>query len=388
MDARRRQAAGFFAQYLLLLLAALVWAQFAPVRDRIGANLAVFYWLIGGAFAYLGVRAYLVLTRPLPPAWGRLWLLVDLLIISAAVRLSGGINSEAALAYIWPIVTASTQRLPRRTAVVAGACGLLYVVATWHTRMDPRYPISLAFRLVVLALLGALATYYALTERAKVEEVASLREQVALAGYRARLAREMHDGIQHYLATISVRLELARRLMATDPPAAARVAVDQRFAVRQAAAELRYLVRALRSPEVDRQGLVSAIQHHLALFSDATDISVPLEVQGDIRPLPPEIAQAALRIVQEALLNAEKHARPTEVRVAMSFDGSRFRCVVRDNGLGFDLSAAPAEPSVTGGFGLASMSQRAQSVGGAIEVSSAPGAGTTVAFSAPIPQET
>ncbi|MFB3879792.1 MAG: sensor histidine kinase [Armatimonadota bacterium] len=384
MDATRTQAAAFFIQYLLLLLAALVWAQFAPVRDRIGGNITAFYWLIGAALAYLGVRSYLVLARRISNAWSDLWLSIDLLIISAAVRLTGGINSEAALAYFWPITIAATQRLPRRVAAVTAACGLLYVIATWHTRTDPKYPPSLIFRLVLLALLGVLAYYYALTERAKVEEMARLREQLALADYRSRLSREMHDGIQHYLADIAVRLELARQLMATDPREAARIALDQRFAVRQAAGELRYLVRLLRSPDVETQGFTTALQRHLALFSESTGISVPVEVEGEIRPLPPEVAHAAFRIVQEALMNAEKHARPSEVRVTMSFDASRFRCAVRDDGVGFEPSATPSEPSLTGGFGLASMRQRAQSVGGVVEMSSAPGRGTLIAFTAPL----
>jgi signal transduction histidine kinase len=383
MNAARTRSAAFFIQYLLLLVASLVWVQFGTVRSRVN-DIGQFYALIAGSLCYLGVRSYLVLRRRVSTKWSSLWVSLDLAIISCAVYLTGGINSEAALVYFWPMVTSSIQRFPRRTVAVSIATGLLYVLATWSTRQDPKYAAALSFRLIVLALVAFLATYYALAEQALVDEVVKLREAAALADYRGRLSREMHDGIQHYLANIAVRLELARKLADTDPAEAARVAVDQRFAIRQAAAELRYLVRLLRSPALEREGFVDAVRHHLSLFTEGSSMSVPLEVHGDVRPLPPDLAQAAFRVMQEALMNAEKHAHATEVRVTLSFDADRFGCVIKDDGVGFDPASLSQAPLAGGGFGLPSMAQRAESVGGKISVSSAPGEGTVVEFTAPI----
>jgi signal transduction histidine kinase len=312
------------------------------------------------------------------PRWGPLWLAVDLGLISGAVFLTGGINSEAALVYFWPIATSSIRRLPRRTLAVTVATALLYALATWSTRDDPKYPSALIFRLLLLLVVGGLATSYAMAEQSLIDEVARLREEVALADYRDRLSREMHDGIQHYLADITMRLELARRLAATDPAAAARLACDQRFVVRQAAGELRYLVRLLRSPEVEREGLVGALRHHLVQVAEASGLSAPLAVEGEAGLLSREVAQAAFRIAQEAITNAEKHAAATEVRVTLRFAPERFTCTITDNGVGFDLAAA--QPSPGRGFGLPSMRQRAESVGGSLDITSAPGQGTTVTF--------
>jgi signal transduction histidine kinase len=232
----------------------------------------------------------------------------------------------------------------------------------------------------VLVVVTSLALYYVLTEAALIEELARLREEVALADYRKRLSGEMHDGIQSSLYGITGRLELARKLIASDPAAAARLAVDQRFPVRQAAAELRYLVHLLRSPAVEREGFVEATQHHVSLFAERSSVSALFEIEGDARPLPAGVAHAAFRIVQEALMNVEKYACATEARVTLSYGEDRFACTISDNGVGFDIAALPHTPPMGGGFGLPGMAQRAVDVGGRAEVSSTPGKGTVIAF--------
>jgi len=283
MEATRTRSAVFFIQYLVLLLAALAWVQFDFVRRRMGgSNLSLFYLLIGASLCYLGLRAYLVLRRRISRKWAGLWLALDLALITGAVYLSGGIDSEVALLYFWPIATSSIQRLPRRTVVVSFASALLYAIATWQDHASEKYWGTLMARLVLLLAVTSVAIYYALTEAALIEELGRLREKAALSDYRSRLSREMHDGIQHYLADIALRLELARKLIATDPAQAARIAIDQRFAVRQATAELRYLVRLLRSPAVERQGFVEALRHHLSVFAESASISAPLEISGDV----------------------------------------------------------------------------------------------------------
>ena len=380
----RTRSAAFFIQYLALLAAAVVWVQFDFVRRRAGGNLGLFYLLIGASVCYVGIRSYLVLGRGVARRWGWLWLSLDLAIITCAVYLTGGLNSEAALAYFWPISTSSIQRLPRRTTAVGGASALLYLAATWQNHASEKYLGTIVARMAVLIVVTSLAIYYALTETALIEELGRLREKVALADYRSRLSREMHDGIQHYLADIAVRLELARKLIATEPADAARMAVDQRFAVRQAAAELRYLVRLLHSPSVEREGFADALRHHLSVFAESSSISASLKIEGEVRTLPSDVAHAAFRIAQEAMMNAEKHAAASEVEVTACFGADSFRCTIKDNGVGFDPAALPKAAGAKGGFGLASMAQRAESVGGELRVSSAPGQGTEVDFTAPV----
>lgn len=386
-EAARTRSALFFVEYLALLAAAAAWVQFPVVRQRVGGHLPLFYLLLAVSACYVLVRAYVVLVRRVDLRLRNLWMALDLGVITGAVSLTGGMDSEAGLLYFWPIVTSAIQRQPQRTIAISVASGVLYFLTTWPDHGDPTYPGAMMARFVVLIIVSSLAASFAHAETTHIEEVTKLREQVALAEYRGRLSQEMHDGIQGYLGGIAVRLELARKAMIDDPAAAARLAVDQRFAIRQAIAELRYLVHLLRSPAVEQGGFVEALQHHVSVFAEGSPTSVLLETEGEARPLPPEVAHAAFRIAQEALVNVEKHARATEVRVRLCFAENSLTCSIRDNGVGFDPAAAPKASRLAGGFGLPSMAQRAESVGGELHLTSAPGQGTEVTFTAPVGAE-
>ena len=383
MGTQRTRSAIFFSQYAAMLLYALFWVHFDYVRHRV-LSFTLLYALVGTALCYVAVRAYLVIGNRLPKRWDAAWVTVDLGIISALVRITGGINSEAGLIYFWPIVTYSIQRRPRGALVVGAASVVLYAVATWPAAPGTVYLEKLGTRIFVLLLVTVLAACYALYEIARVEEIARLREKVGLADYRARLSREMHDGIQHYLVSMAMRLEIARKVMEKEPARAARMAVDLRFAIGQASDELRYLVRRLRSPAIEQAGFVDGLKEHLSLFAQRSAISAPLEIQGDPVPVPPNVEHAAFRIVQEALTNVEKHGQAREVKVTLGFGPGILECAIEDDGVGFDPSGVPDEPDIEGGIGLPSMRQRAETLGGQLRVTSSPGQGTRVAFDIPI----
>lgn len=375
--------AAFFIQYYVLLLLGLLWLQIGHVRAHTGDNLKLVYALLGAAACYVAVRAYLVLGRGVAGYWSYLWLSIDLLLITGVVHLTGGMGSEAALVYVWPLASSAIQRLPYRTLAAGAAIAVLYTAATWPEALTHGHLAALGTRLLIVLLATSQGIIYSLAEASRVEENAKLREKLALADYRDRLAQEMHDGIQHYLVDIGVRLELARRQIADDPAQAAKLAVDQRFAVRQAADELRYLVRLLRSPAVDREGFLNALRNHLATFGERASVSTPLRVEGDVVPVPPPVAHAAFRIIQEALTNTERHAKARQVQLTLSFAGDILECLIADDGVGFVLPT-DATPGVDTGFGLSGMRQRAAAVGGRLQIESAPGQGTKVTLAIPL----
>lgn len=386
-EADRRRSAVFFGQYLALLAGAVAWVQFPEVRARVGGRLPLFYLLLLLSACYVFLRAYVVLVRQAGRPLRDLWVTVDLGVITGAVYLTGGMNSEAGLLYFWPIATSAIQRQPKRTVAISVASGLLYLLATWPDHGAPKYPGAMMARFVVLIIVSSLAVSFGLAETVRIEEVTRLREQVALANDRSRLSRDVHDGILSYLKGIDVRLELTRKLMEEDPAEAARLATDQRFAIRQAMIELRCLTEVLRSPVVEHGGLVEALRRHLSVFAEGSPMAARLETEGEGRPLPARVEHEAFRIAQEAMINAEKYARATEVRVRVCFAEDSFTCSVCDNGVGFDPAAPPKAPTSAAGFGLPSMAQRAQSVGGKLHITSAPGQGTEVAFTVPLGAE-
>jgi signal transduction histidine kinase len=132
---------------------------------------------------------------------------------------------------------------------------------------------------------------------------------------------------------------------------------------------------------------VEALRNHLAIFAESSSVSAPLEIEGEVRPLPPELAHAAFRIIQEALTNVEKHAQAGEVKVTLHFGAGGLACTVKDDGVGFDPASLPGA-GMESSLGLPGMTQRAQSVGGTIRVSSAPGQGTQVEFAVPLSERT
>jgi len=379
MDAARTRRIAFFILHFVALVSALIWVHCDYVRQRSGVDLHAAYVVFAAACAYLLLRAYLVLGGKVSERWEYLWLSVDLLLITAGVYLTGRMGSDLALLYFWPLVTASVQRRPNLTLGVGAATAVLYAIVAAPDAIETGLVPRLIARLFVIAAATAVAVAYAVTEAARVEELTRLREQVALSDYRSRLSQEMHDGIQHYLVRIAARLNLARTFVDREPDKAARMAIDQALTVRQASDELRYLVRRLRSPVVEQQGFVGALQDHLTMFGERAGADVELQVEGTLRRLPPDVEQAAFRIIQEALTNAEKYASADRVEVRVTFGEDSLECVVADNGAGFDAS----EPRAEGGFGLAGMQERAASADGGLTVTSAPGGGTTVTFRAP-----
>ena len=370
-------------QYLALVVSAPFWVRLSLVRYRV-PDLRVFYAFLGVIALYLCVRAYLVLVRRIPERWGPVWPIADVVIVSVLVRITGGLNSVAPFLYLFPLALCSIQHRPYEALAAGVLGGVLYLAVTWFPDRPPAYWVVVGPRVAALAMVTALAVTNAAAEAARVRDVVAMREQLALADYRQRLSQEMHDGIQHYLVGLTVRLELARQLMADDPREAARIAVDQRYLARQAADELRALVRLLRAPVMDRESFVDALRQQLSVFGERCRISAPLQIEGSDVALPPEVSHTAFRIVQEALTNAEKHAQASKVGVTLRFGPEAFELTVKDDGIGFDVASAAQQSPIGSGFGLRGMRQRADSVGGWLRVESRTGEGTEIAFGVPL----
>ena len=207
------------------------------------------------------------------------------------------------------------------------------------------------------------------------------REQLVLAREeeRRRLQRDLHDGLGPQLATLSMQLDVARRLAADSPEAAdliGQLSADTQTAI----ADIRRLVYDLRPPALDQMGLVGALREYIAGQRNGSPVpQVTIDAPSMLPPLPAAVEVAAYRIVQEAVANCLRHAGATECVVVLTVNGSLI-LEIRDNGRGL--------PSVTPpGVGLASMSERAAELGGECRVSAAPGGGTRVVATFPFPQE-
>jgi len=204
----------------------------------------------------------------------------------------------------------------------------------------------------------------------------------AVLAERNRIAREIHDNLAQEMSGISVQLEVVARTM---PPGAeaARTHLDRaRLQVRHGIAEARRYVWNLRSPALENNDLPTALSETARRLTNETAVQAQVEVNGTFRPLARLIEDNLLRIGQEAMNNAVKHAQARRIFVNLVFDARRVQLSVRDDGQGFDNEVASNGRS--GHFGLIGMRERAEQIGGTLSIHSTEGSGTEVVADVPI----
>ncbi len=191
---------------------------------------------------------------------------------------------------------------------------------------------------------------------------------------RERLARELHD--QAIQSLVGLKFHLAEK--ATGAQAELQTEIDRVIDA------LRELCTGLRPPALDRLGLVAALRSYLDDFSVRTGLPVELHVDGEERRLSPEVELSLFRVAQEALTNAWKHAQAPKLEVSLSFGEEAVKLTICDRGRGFQLPERLGALAETGHFGLVSMHERLELVGGTLRLTSEPGQGTTVAAWIPL----
>jgi signal transduction histidine kinase len=222
----------------------------------------------------------------------------------------------------------------------------------------------------------------ALAQRAALAiENARLYEQAqgkAALEERERLARELHDSVTQSLYGASLYAEAAGRALADGEvePAVGNLH-DLRETLQEALGEMRLLLFELRPPLLEEHGLAGALRSRLNAVEARAGLVTDFEGEASPR-LPVEIEQELFRIAQEALNNVLKHGHATRASVRLDVSDEHIALEIADNGLGFEPSLGGG-----GGFGLASMRQRAERLGGSLRIDSAPGAGTRLCVEVP-----
>ena len=200
---------------------------------------------------------------------------------------------------------------------------------------------------------------------------------------RQRLARELHDSVSQALFSMTLHARTAERQLAAEgvsPDAPSSATLRKLAGLTQGAlAEMRALIFELRPGALVEEGLLNALTRQAAALT-ARD-GVPIDVTGPAERLPLDATaeEHLYRLALEALHNAVKHANASRLTVRVSADANTLRVTVADDGVGFD----PAQPR-PGHLGQSTMAERAAAIGGELRVTSAPGAGCTVAITLPL----
>jgi signal transduction histidine kinase len=203
----------------------------------------------------------------------------------------------------------------------------------------------------------------------------------AVTQERNRLAGELHDTLEQALVGVAMQLEAATKTFSAMPPTALRHLEAARQMVDQGQNEIRRSIWDLRSQMLDNNDLASALDAMSKQLSTGAGLQVTMEVLGAKRRLPDLVENHLLRIAQEAIANAIKHARPRRIDVQLVFEAGSVALTVRDDGGGFDAGKPPAARSSH--FGLAGMRERTRAMNGIIEVESTPGLGTMITVEVP-----
>ena len=204
--------------------------------------------------------------------------------------------------------------------------------------------------------------------------------ELSILAERNRLALELHDAVSQKLFSLVLTAEAAGTLLDRDADAAAARAqlAKVQESARSALDELRSLIFELRPPDLARDGLCGALRKHVEVVRPLLPQAIELDLEDDL-DVEPARAREILRIAQEALANALRHAEAEHVSVRLGAEDGRLVLEVRDDGVGFDPDAAAVRSRR---LGLTSMEERAQRLGGRLTLRSEPGAGTTVRLEA------
>ena len=205
-------------------------------------------------------------------------------------------------------------------------------------------------------------------------------EFAAILSERNRVAREIHDTLAQGLAATSVHLRLAKKNANGSSQAVEHHLNVAQQLVQDSLKEARTSIWNMRSQVLETGDLAAALKGILQQMADGTDLKINFQAVGRARRLAPMLENNILRIGQEAISNAIRHAEAKSVSVNLVFGEKHFRLNVEDDGRGFD----PAKPPPgDGGFGLVGMRERTTHINGQLEIRSSPGHGTELTLQIP-----
>ncbi|MGQ9668469.1 MAG: sensor histidine kinase, partial [Anaerolineae bacterium] len=210
-------------------------------------------------------------------------------------------------------------------------------------------------------------------------------KQLAIIEERTRLAQELHDDLAQLLGTMQLKASLAEEMLAGGDLAQTRsLLIELQETLSRAYMDMREIIFNLRVAGAGgRAPLLPALKEYLADLKRFYGVNVLLEIK---EPVTAQLSDyehlQVIRIIQEALTNARKHANATDIRLRLAQDMHALKICVKDNGLGFDLKQIETDDKER--FGLQVMRERATSIGASITVHSQPGQGTRLTLELPL----
>jgi signal transduction histidine kinase len=232
---------------------------------------------------------------------------------------------------------------------------------------------QLSIYLGISTLCVLLSSVYALEQRSRLRAEVLTQEMESLATEleRKRISRDIHDGLGHTLTTLDIQLELAQKLRIRNPQQALEAIDQAKILTTQCLQDVRLALHNIRQEPFD-------LHQSLLVLTDRLRPSLNMHVQLDLPKLPVQPSHQLYCILQEGLTNIQKHAAANEVHLRGWYDADNLWVQLQDDGQGFEST------EIGQGLGLRSMSERAQLLGGNLEVQSNHTQGTCLSLSIPL----
>ena len=359
-------------------IAALIYS-----RRPVPAGEGIVLVLAGSAYLTIGTYGFSKCRRSESRVM-RVGYFVIQLSLAAVLILLRGSSGELALILL-PLAGQSALLL--RTQFMIPVCFLIYVTLVMPLLLRSRWIDAIAIAIVYGTgiVFVVVFTRVAASERdartalaeanqllrdhaAEVEELAATRE-------RNRLAREIHDGLGHYLTVVNVQIGAARTILDQDRRRALEHLSKAQALTQEGLAEVRHSVATLRESPVESRPLPQALAKLVEQWK-AAGLDSRLTVLGAVRPLSPQTNLTLYRAAQEALTNTAKHANAHSVDISLDYSDRRLtRLSVKDDGIGSNNS--------DGGFGLLGVRERVQLLNGSVRVRTRTGEGFTLEVEVP-----
>lgn len=360
---------GAFLGLMLILLALEQWAQRSPAAQ------ATSY----AAISLLITRIVVIEAVAAVDSSGLSRALYPLVPFAAYFSLGKRVSYGLALLYLGTFVTKLSLFIP-----------------FWYTNKEALSELFMFFIGLVFAISMASVACEAEANRKRAEQLladlavshqklktyAEQAAELAAVGERNRLARDIHDGLGHYLVAITVLLEKILAFRQRNPEEAEIAALDARRLTREALQDVRQSVGTLRlSGEVFS---LSAALADLVKNVDHERLAISLKITGDESCFPKSVLQSLYRAAQEALTNIQKHARARHASLHVVLNEDNADLYVDDDGQGFDTSLLERLPAQRNDrFGLQGVRERLETLGGILKVESHPDSGTHICASIP-----
>jgi len=330
---------------------------------------------LGAAFALLATLGFRWVLRRGSRVWSAAHVVVGLVLASVVFALAPGVGGTL---FLIVLVSQCVLLLPLPATVL-----LIAMVPMVHTGMPLLEGVREGLGTLVAVVFAAVVTELLRREQAMRRELATAHQQVehlAAAQERNRVARDIHDGLGHSLTVIQMQLQAARALLGSGRDGADgrvdEVLAKAQHQSQEALAEVRRSVGTLREARVVPP-LPEALRA-LAEESAAAGLPTHVAVIGDERPLPDPAREALFRAAQEGLTNVRKHADAHRAELCLDYADGAVRVAVRDDGQG-PSGAVGSTP----GFGLVGLRERAEQLGGRLELAPAPGGGSALTVEVP-----